>query len=272
MSRLKDLKRYRSTEPEAWERRASGSIPDAPEKPHPKHKTGTSFTTWLVPGIIGLALLSLVGFMVKVFMSADVGHKKALYQVNLIKPPPPEDKVKPPEPEPQKEPPKESMPTPADIPQPQAQDQPPDNAPPPGADLGVAGEGGAGSDAFGLVGKGKNYKGRDITLGGGGGGGLSRLSLLTKYGGYTQKIQEEIRKRVRKTLDHNGGIPPGKLQAIVKITLDEKGTIVRFQLVGSSGNDKMDEAVRTSLGGLKMADPPPEGMPAGMTLKITSQG
>jgi TonB family protein len=235
-----------------------------------KKKNKTPYQNWLVPGVIGLVFLVAIGFLVKVMLT-DVGPRKKeqIATVTLIKPPPPEVKEKPPEPEIQKEAPKETIVAPTEAPQNQAQDQPQDDGPPAGSDLGVDGEGGAGSDAFGLVGK---KGGRAITLGGGGGGGLNRLSLLTKYGGYTQKLQEEIKKRVRTTLDQNGGIPQGKLQAVVKITLDAGGRVVRFKLVGSSGNDKMDEAVRMTLSSLKMSEPPPEGMPAGMTLKITSQG
>jgi outer membrane biosynthesis protein TonB len=276
MSKLKNLKRYRQAEPEAWEQRASGKIPASSEKPKPKpkpkHKTGTPYQNWLVPGIIGLVFLTMIGFVVKIFLSDSGSPKKAMYQVTLIKPPP-EDKVKPPEPEKPKEAPKEALPTPVDVPQPEAQanDQPPDNAPPPGADLGVAGEGGSGSDGFGLVGKGKNYKGRDITLGGGG-NGMSRLALLTKYGWYTAKIQEEIKKQMRKRLDQEGGIPKGKLQTVIKIVLDAKGNIIEYQIVASSGNNKMDDALKNSLPGFRISQPPPDGMPSAMTVRINSQG
>lgn len=272
MSSLKKLKRYREAEPEAWEQRASGQVPVTPEQAHPKHKPGRSIQSWLVPGIICLCLLALVGFVVKVFLADDGGHKKAMYQVTLIKPPPPEEKVKPPEPEQQKEPPKESIPTPAEIPQPQeqAQDQPPDNAPPAGQDLGVEGDGASGSDGFGLTAK-KRGTGRDITLGGGG-SGPNRLALMTKYGWYTAKIQEEIKKQMRQLLEKNGGIPKGKFQATVRIQLDAKGAIVKFQIVASSGNNQMDEALKASLPGLRISQPPPDGMPTGMTVRIVSQG
>lgn len=235
-----------------------------------KHKK-SSVQTWLVPGIVGLVLLSGVGFVVKVMLSDDGPRKKASFStVTLIKPPP-EVKEKPPEPEIQKEAPKESMVTPNDIPQPdnQPQEQSQDNTPV-GSDLGLDSEGGAGSDGFGLVGK---KGGRALTLGGGGGGsGLSRLSLMTKYGWYTQKIQEEVKSQVQKQLTQDGGIPKGKLQAVVKITLDSRGMIVRYELVRTSGNNRMDDALRTTLAQIKISEPPPSGMPAGMTMKITSQG
>jgi protein TonB len=272
MSKLKNLKRYRSAEPEAWEQRASGTVPVTPAKPHPKHKAKTPYQNWLVPGIVVLVLLSLIGFVVKVFLSDSGGHKKALYQVTLIKPPPPEEKVKPPEPEPQKETPKESIQTPTEIPQPQAQDQP-DNAPPAGADLGVAGEGGAGSDGFGLVGKGKGYKGRDITIGGsGGGGGMNRLALLTKYGWYTNKVQDEIKKQFKKRMEKDGGVPKGKYEITLKILLDPQGIIKKYRIVTSSGNDKLDDALKATLPGMKISQTPPEGMPSLITLRILSQG
>jgi TonB family protein len=236
-----------------------------------KKQKKTPYQNWLVPGAIGLVFLTGIGFLVKVMLT-DVGtrSKEKVQTVTLLKPPPPEVKEKPPEPEVPKEVPKQTIETPVDTPQPQnqAQDQSQDNTPA-GSDLGVDGEGGAGSDGFGLVGK---KGGRALTLGGGS-GGMNRLSLLTKYGWYTQKIQEEIKAQVRKQLNQDGGIPKGKLQAVVKIVLDAKGKIVRYEVVGSSGNKKMDEALRTTLAAqIRISEPPPEGMPTGMTVRINSQG
>jgi TonB family protein len=101
---------------------------------------------------------------------------------------------------------------------------------------------------------------------------MGRLALLTKYGWYTAKIQEEVKRQMRKRLDQDGGIPKGKLQAVVKITLDARGNIVDYKIVASSGNDKMDEALKSSLPGFRISQPPPEGMPSAMTVRINSQG
>ncbi len=236
-----------------------------------KKQNKSSVQTWLVPGIVGLVLLSGVGFVVKVMMSDDGPGKKASFStVTLIKPPP-EVKEKPPEPQVQKEAPKESIVAPNEAPQPQdqAQDQSQDNTPA-GSELGLDSAGGAGTDGFGLVGK---KGGRALTLGSGGGrGGLSEYALLAKYGWYTRKIQEEIKTEVRKNLSQEGGIPKGKLQAVIKIVLDSRGKIIKYELVGTSGNSKMDEAVRATLAQIRISEPPPEGMPSGMTVKITSQG
>jgi hypothetical protein len=239
---------------------------------HKKKHKKASYLSWLVPGSIGLVFLVAIGFLAKVILT-DVGpkQKQQISTVTLLKPPP-DVKEKPPEPEVQKEVPKETMTTPTEMPQPENQPQEQQqDAPPAGADLGVEGDGAAGSDGFGLTAKGKG-KGRDITLGGGGGGGMNRLALLTKYGWYTAKIQDEIKKRMRKLLDQDDGIPKGKFQATVKILLDAKGAIVKFQIIASSGNDKMDNALKASLPGFKISQPPPEGMPTGMTVRIVSQG
>jgi hypothetical protein len=235
---------------------------------HKKKHKKAPYQNWLVPGVIGLFFLVVISFIVKV-MVTDVGPRKKeqISTVTLLKPP--EVKEKPPEPEIQKEVTKQEVIQ--DIPQQQdtpQNDQPDDNTPA-GSDLGVDAEGGAGGDAFGLVGK---KGGRSITLGGGGGGGMNRLSLLTKYGWYTQKIQEEIKKQVKKKMDQNGGFPKGKFQTLVKIVLDAQGAIVKYHIVDASGNSKIDDAIQATLGEIRISEPPPVGMPAGMTLKITSQG
>ncbi len=231
---------------------------------HKKKHKKAPYQNWLVPGVIGLVFLVGIGFIVKIIMT-DVKprSKEQMQTVTLVKPP--EVKEKPPEPEVQKEVPKQEVVQ--DIPQPQdtpQNDQPQDDTPA-GSDLGVAGEGGAGGDSFGLVGKGKG--GRDITLGGGG-GGMGRLSLMAKYGSYSRKMEDEITKAVMKKL---GGPPKGKYQVLVKITLDEQGKVVKHRIVGSSGNSEIDEAVDSILGDMKISEPRPAGMPP-FTLRLSMHG
>ncbi|MEI6825203.1 MAG: TonB C-terminal domain-containing protein [Desulfuromonadales bacterium] len=230
-----------------------------------------SYQNFLVPGAIGLVFLLAIGFLVKVVLSDSAPRQKErISRVTLLKPPP-EVKEKLPEPEVPKDIPKESMSTPVEIAQPQDQAQDQQDAAPAGADLGVEGDGAAGSDGFGLTAK-KKGTGRDVTLGGGGGGGLNRLALMAKYGWYTSKVQEEIKKQMRKQFDQDGGIPKGKYQTTVKILLDAKGAVVKYQILALSGNDRVDEALKGSLPGFRISQPPPEGMPSGMTVRIVSQG
>lgn len=230
---------------------------------------------FLVPATVVLVIIGGIGFVAKVMLT-DTGppRKNKITTVSLVKPPEQTEKL--PEPEPPKDIPKpQEMDTPIiDQPQdaPQQASDAPDDAPPAGSDLGVDAEGGAGSDGFGLVGR---KGGRAITLGGGGGGGgsgMNRLSLLAKYGWYTKKVQDEIRGKVKAILDESGGFPKGKYQTVVKLTLDVKGVVVDHRIVGSSGNSRMDDAVRQSVAIVRISEVPPDGMPRTMTIRISSQG
>jgi protein TonB len=230
-----------------------------------KNKTDTS--TLIIYGVVGIAFLGGIAFLVSL-MLGDSSYRKRekIAVIKLIKPPPPPVE-KPPEPEVPKEVPKqeviEDIPQPQDSPQ---NDQPQDDTPA-GEDLGVDAEGGAGSDAFGLRGK---KGGRSITLGGGG-GGLSNASLLAKYGWYTKKVEKELWQRVKSILDKDGGIPKGKHSATIHLVLNETGSVIRYKLVGSSGNEKIDLALKSALMVLKVSEPKPDGMPSGLTLKVSSQ-
>jgi protein TonB len=234
----------------------------------PKKKKKADKSGLVVNGIIVVVFLSGIGFVAHLLLS-DTGprRKDKIQVVKLLKPPPPPEQ-KPPEPEVPKEAPKQEIVE--DVPQPQdtrQNDQPQDDTPA-GQDLGVDAEGGAGSDGFGLVGK---KGGRGITLGGGG-SGASRMSLLAKYGWYTKKLEKELWRQVNQLLVKDGGIPKGKHQMTVHLELNARGDIVRFRVVALSGNDTVDKAVQSALPSLKVSEPPPEGMPRGMTLRIASQG
>lgn len=236
----------------------------------PKKKKKADKNALLVNVVIIFVFLGIIGFLVYL-ISGDPGtaRKATFHEVKLIKPPPPPEQ-KPPEPEPPKEVPRQEVMEDVSQPQESARNDQPDNSPPAGEDLGVEGEGGAGSDAFGLRGKGSG--GRDITLGGGGGSGLSRMSLLAKYGWYTKKVEKELWQRVKQVLDKDGGIPKGKHQVTVHLKLNARGDIVDFRVLTPSGNDLVDKAVRGALPSMKVSEPPPDGMPHGMTLRIASQG
>lgn len=240
-------------------------------KAHKKKKTAVQ--NLLVPAMVAIVMIGGVGLVVKIMLT-DTGpaRKNKITTVSLVKPPPDQPKEKLPEPEPPKEIPKQTIESPVDVPQdaPQQANQAPDDGPPAGSDLGVDAEGGAGSDGFGLVGK---KGGRALTLGGGGGGGgMNKLSLLAKYGWYTKKVEKELWQRVKSILDQDGGFPKGKHQATVHLVLSGNGTILRSRIVGPSGSDRMDRALKTALVAMKVSESLPDGMPSGMTIKISSQG
>lgn len=221
-------------------------------------------------GLIALMIVALGAgiYIIKIALADTEPRKKnTVATVTLLKPPPVVIKEKPPEPEPVKETQKKE-----EIIDPMQKNESPapsnddnDNTPA-GDKLGLDAEGSAGNDAFGLVGK---KGGRSLLSGG---NGMGAISLMNKYAGYTQMVTTAIRKKVMKSLDEEGGIPKGKLQTVVRISVDTEGKIVGFKIIGSSGNNRMDEAVTRTLGSVKVGEPPPNGMPRTMDIRITSQG
>jgi TonB family protein len=229
-----------------------------------KHQEEKKPIPWvLIAVMIALAVGGV--YVVKTVLSQDEPRRKnTTATVTLLKPPPPMIKEKPPELEPVKEVPKqEEIIDPVQSNEPKGADN---DKTPAGDNLGVDAEGGAGSDSFGLVGK---KGGRSILAGGSGSG---KFSLLTKFASYTQIVTTELRKKVMKLLDEEGGIPKGKLQAVVRVSVDIDGKIIDYRIIGSSGNNRMDEAIIDSLRSLRISEPPPEGMPRTMNIKIISQG
>lgn len=251
----------------------------------------SSKMVWYVSGIIILVFLAAGGglfFLLKT--SEEQGKKGRVVSVSLIRPAPPlkerpePPKEKPPQPEVQK---KEIETIREVVRQEENRNDKPEDKPS-SDDLGVDAEGGAGSDSFGLVAKKGGRALVDPSRGEGGSGGppgpmvtrekpkiggdTSPAALMRKFAWYNQLVQEEMKKRVFKRLDENGGIPKGKLEVVVQIVMDDAGNILEHRIMHSSGNPKMDEAVNESIGFGKMSEPPPQGIPRSMDIKILSQG
>jgi len=231
----------------------------------PENKARKSKVPWGLV-IVMVAVLGAGVYFVKSVLSEKSPRKRNSFTVvTLLKPPPPPPVEKPPEPkieEIQKE---EIIAPEQEAAEPEAPSAEQDA--PAGDKLGVDAEGAAGSDAFGLVGK---KGGRSLLAGDG--GGLGKLTLLTRFAEYSQIVESEIRKKVRKRLDEEGGIPKGNHQVIARVSVDGNGAVVDFKIVGSSGDHKIDEAVRDSVGKVQISSPPPDGMPRTMVIRITSKG
>jgi TonB family protein len=227
-------------------------------KPEKKISTGQ-----IILGSVVVLLAGVGIYMIKSVLSDTyTPHKSTVATVTLLKPPPVMVKEKPPEPikDIQK---KEEVVETVQNDQPKSVDN--DSAPA-GDQLGLDADGAAGADSFGLAAR---KGGRSLLAGG---DGMGRISLLSKFAEYTQVVSTQIKKKIMKRLDEDGGIPKGHLQAIVRISVDSEGAVVDYKIVGSSGNHKMDEAVRQSLPHIRITEPPPDGMPRTMTIKISSQG
>jgi TonB family protein len=217
---------------------------------------------WLryLPVALGgvLALLIAVGvYFLKDLFQKPAQVKKQVQQITVVQPPPPPPpppEVKPPEPEVKEE--KIEEPKPEPEPEPEAKQE---DAPPPGEELGVDGEGGAGSDAFGLVGK----KGGRGLIGGGGG------NAIIWYGG-------QISKGLEKELDHlleTGRSRQAGYSVLLNVWVDDSGRVNRVELNSSSGKPEVDGEIKTALARLSFSlqKPPPEDMPQPLKIRFTSR-
>lgn len=227
------------------------------EKNDDRNGSGSARWIWIGCAVGVLVVVLVSGWAVVRLILTDDGaqRKRRAQMVTLLRePPPPPPKVeKPPEPEIKKQ--EEVIKPEKKEPVESKEDKPS------GKNLGVDAEGGAGSDAFGLVGN----KGGRALIGGD--------DLMRQYAGYFHFVQDDIRKRVQRLLEQNGGLPRNKVQTTVKILLDQRGVVVRFRIVTPSGDPRMDQAVKEALEVATISQPPPEGMPRGtMTIRITTPG
>lgn len=211
---------------------------------------------WLLSGLVAVVCMGAIVLVLKWLVSGEQGRRgRQIHTVTLLKPPPPPPvREKPPEQEMQKE---------QEKPPPEVEE---DTAPEPVQEdaLGLDADGGAGSDAFGLRAK----KGGKPLIG----GDLETAELLRRYAWYIRILQEDIRKKVHEHMEQNGGLPEGTRQVLVRIVLDEQGVVRDYEIYGSSGDPALDRTVGEVLKFVRLSEPPPEGMPRTMKLRISSQG
>lgn len=211
--------------------------------------------------IVGLALivfLVVLGFGIRHLLREDkTGRERQVQMVTLLPPPPPPKTEEPP---PEPEEPEEEIETPEEEqPAEEPEDTPPDL--PPSEELGLDADAGLGSDAFGLQAK----KGGRSLIGGDGAGSL--------YGWYANLVSSELQKTANEILQRDGGVPPGKWQKVrFEVMLDVFGTLQKFSIIKSSGNEKIDEAVKKALQLKTHFEPPPPGMPKVMKFGVLLQG
>ena len=169
-------------------------------------------------------------------------------EIHIIRPPPPPpDQPPPPPPPPQEK---------VEIPQPQQQPDPtPTNQPPPSPNLGLDTAGGAGSDAFGLVG---NPGGRDITATGG--------SAFAWYAGL-------VKDQIQSVLNSDKHVRTGAYRVALRVWVGEDGSVERVQILRGSGDPERDRAIEEDLHQIKrLSQARPAGMPDAISLEVRAQG
>ena len=215
----------------------------------PQHKKSP-----VMPIVYGVVVvLVFVGgiLFIRSFLGgANVQQPKIVQEVHLIRPPPPPPPEEKPPPPP---PPEEKVITPQDQPKP---DPTPDNQPPPSQNLGLDAEGGAGGDAFGLVG---NKGGRDL-LGGGNGSAAAWYSNI-------------IKSAVMERLSSDKALHSGSFQATVRIWFNTDGSVQKVSLIKGSGDRERDRLIEGDLSEItRFSQPPPAGVPSPVTFNVTLRG
>jgi periplasmic protein TonB len=195
---------------------------------------------------VAVSVLGVGAFAVVrgILNSAPGQPKQVIQEIHLMRPPPPPPDLPPPPP-----PPEEKV---------QVHEKPPDakssDEPPPGERLGLDAQGGAGSDAFGLLG---NKGGRDLLASGGG-----------AFVWYAGLLKSEILERLQDERDAH----KGSYSAEVRVWVAADGTIERAHLSQSTGDPVRDKAIEAALSHLpRLSQARPVDMPQPITLRIVSR-
>jgi periplasmic protein TonB len=193
------------------------------------------------------AILMLLGFVwfVRTMMASKISKPERLIQtVQIIRPPPPPPPDQPPPP-----PQKTLQEIPKDTPQPKPDEQ---QQAPPDQPLGLAAEGTAGSDAFGLAAR-------------SGGGDLIGGTGTAPFAWYTNRIRDAIQEKLAATPCTRSG--KGSLS--IHVLMEADGRVKQINLATSTGDQKLDHCVGSALTSItRMNDPAPPGLPEQITMQI----
>ena len=171
----------------------------------------------------------------------------------LPPPPPPPLKELPPPEEPKVDEMVEQDPVAEDEPPPE--DSPPEA--PPSEDL-----------STGIAGNGPDMGLRSGSGNGSRNGGSGRRGGGSKWGYYAAKVQTSIADALRR----NPSTKSASFSMQVRVWADVNGRITRAQLVGSSGNPAVDQAIQSQvLRGLQLPEPPPVDMPMPINMRISAR-
>jgi outer membrane biosynthesis protein TonB len=135
----------------------------------------------------------------------------------------------------------------------------PADDPPPALGTGIKGDGPP--DGFGLSGSGNGGRIGGDGSGSGRGGG--------KWDSYARQVQSKIADALRK----NRKSRAARISALqVRIWPDSTGRITRAVVSGSTGDAALDAAIQNEvLTGLQLSEPPPQGMPSPIVLRLTAR-
>lgn len=196
---------------------------------------------------IVVTAIVIAGIVVVAKLASNSGSSKreTLTLVSLA-PPPPQPVMTPPPPPPQEE---------QKIEEPMIKEEAPKEAPPKDEPpLGTNIKGDGSGDNYGLGDK----------------AGIGRIGDGdgSKWGWYASQVQS----RIQQALQQNRKTRTASMNVSVRVWADPDGRISRAQLAGSTGDPALDNTLRDEvLTGLQLPQPPPAGMPAPITLRVTAK-
>ena len=203
----------------------------------PRRKSRRNMPLIIVGSCVGVVGIGGFAVVYSYVGSPATPTKPVVQQIQLIRPPPPPPEAPPPPPPPEEQ--KVNIPDPQQKPDPT-----PSNEPPPSQNLGLDTEGGAGGDAFGLVG---NKGGRDITMIGGG-------SAFAWYAGL-------LKDQILDQLSDDKEVRTGSYRVTVRAWVRNDGVVERIEIVKGSGDTTRDRAIESDLSRVKRV---PQARPSGM--------
>jgi hypothetical protein len=199
-------------------------------------------------GAIVMLLSGGVFALINLMSGTTPPSQPLIQQISIVQPPPP-----PPPPPKIEEPPEPEMKE-VDIEEPELEpvaeqdqlDESLDDA------LGLDAEGAAGADAFGLLAK-------------KGGRGLVGSDPNAWYAGVLQRD-------IQAALSGEDDVRKGNYSVVVRIWLDDEGFIEDSELLGSTDNAALDNALKRVLSSrLRISRAPPEDLPQPIRLRISSR-
>jgi periplasmic protein TonB len=197
--------------------------------------------------LITVAVAIAVFLMRMVSGTSSSGRRESAVVAISLPPPPPPPPVQQPPPEPK------MMEQQTFQPEEKPEEEPP--KPPDQPPLGTNIKGNGAENGFGLG-----------TSGGNGLGGQGSGS--SRFGWYAGKVQS----RVAEALRGNRKTRTAEMAVEARIWSDATGHITRAQLAGSTGSADLDTAIKNEvLLGLQLSEPPPDGMPMPIVLRLTAK-
>jgi protein TonB len=89
-----------------------------------------------------------------------------------------------------------------------------------------------------------------------------------KFAGYADLVTVEIQRHYKQPFD----LPDdSKMMVQLQIVLEEDGTVLKYKVIKSSGNEKFDQSALQAVGKLQRLRPPPQGMSHTLVVKFSNK-